>query len=566
MKILGIRIKNLASLEGVTEIDFTQEPLSSAGIFAITGPTGAGKSTILDALCLALYGKTPRYLQARDSGIEIADVQGSAISQADVRGILRDGTGEGFAEVDFAGVDGQRYRSTWRVRRARDKADGSLQQYNIALKNVDTNIDIPGRKNEILEEIERLVGLNFEQFTRSILLAQGDFTAFLKAAKDEKSALLEKLTGTHIYSEISQKIFANYSKDKRELENLNLQREGIATLTSEELEGLELQKTTLEESVVLQEKEAEALNKEIVWHTQLIVLQTNLQTAHTAQEQAIEAKQNAADRERQLKQVEQVQPTRTLIDGHKAAVNQMTEKTVTLQQLQITLSSLKQQREELDKQLLTANEAAAATIQKQEAAIPNLEEAKALDVQIKEKAEQVNQAATEVKTAEANHQQLQQQLHVQQQRFELLLAAITRLQQWKQDNSSRQSIAENHGLINVKLGDARMLLDVLQALLPQLESTQTAIAEAKQSNNVLGIKSAAIEEHLKAENEKLNGASEALAVICIASAEKEKAVIDSWIEDMIAAEAHWKIISHSEADLDTVTQNLNDNKSKLNDR
>src|SRR5436190_5134452 len=173
MKIQCIRIKNLASLEGVTEIDFTQEPLSSAGIFAITGPTGAGKSTILDALCLALYGKTPRYLQAKESGIEIMDVQGSAISQGDVRGILRDGTGEGFAEVDFAGVDAQRYRATWRVRRARDKAEGSLQQYSITLKNIDTNTDIPGRKNEVLEEIEQRVGLNFEQFTRSVLLAQG---------------------------------------------------------------------------------------------------------------------------------------------------------------------------------------------------------------------------------------------------------------------------------------------------------------------------------------------------------------------------------------------------------
>jgi len=126
MKILAIRIKNLASLEGTTEIDFTAEPLCSAGIFAITGATGAGKSTILDALCLALYGKTPRYLQARETGIEIKDVQGSTLSQGDIRGILRDGTADGFAEVDFRGIDGQNYRATWSVRRARNRADGSM--------------------------------------------------------------------------------------------------------------------------------------------------------------------------------------------------------------------------------------------------------------------------------------------------------------------------------------------------------------------------------------------------------------------------------------------------------
>jgi len=333
MKILSIRIKNLASLEGLTVIDFIQEPLASAGIFAITGPTGAGKSTILDALCLALYSKTPRYQQARESGIELTDVQGSVISQGDVRSILRDGTGEGFAEVDFAGVDGQRYRATWRVRRARDRAEGSLQSFIIALKNIDTNTDIPGRKTELQDEIERLVGLNFEQFTRSVLLAQGDFTAFLKAAKDEKSALLEKLTGTHIYSEISKQIFANYRKEERELEDLNLQRSGILTLTSEELEAIEVQKMVLEQRITVQEKEVELLSKEITWHTQLTILQSSLAKAQTAQEQANEAQQHAIGRTQELRQVEQVQPTRTWVDGEQRAISQLAEKEITLQQL-----------------------------------------------------------------------------------------------------------------------------------------------------------------------------------------------------------------------------------------
>ncbi|UTA69053.1 AAA family ATPase [Emticicia sp. 21SJ11W-3] len=566
MKILAIRIKNLASLEGNTEIDFCSEPLCSAGIFAITGSTGAGKSTILDALCLALYGKTPRYLQARESGIEITDAQGGAISQGDVRGILRDGTGDGFAEVDFVGVDGQRYRTTWRVRRARDRADGSLQQYSITLKNIDTNTDTPGKKNEILEEIERLVGLNFEQFTRSVLLAQGDFTAFLKAAKDEKSALLEKLTGTRIYSEISKQIFVNYSKEKRELEDLNLQREGIPTLTSEEVEDLKQQKVTLEQNITIQQKEEEALTKEIGWHIQLAVLQTSVTEAHATQAQAIEAKQNTAGREQQLKQVERVQPTRTWVDGQQTTEKQLADKTASLQDLQTTLSILQQQQVELDEQLQTANETTVGTIQKQEAAAPQLEEARALDVQIKEKAEQVNQAVTEVKPVEVNHQQLQQQLQAQQQQSQQLLDSISQLQQWKQDNSSRQPIAENYSLISVKLGDAEKLLDVAQALLPQLQHTQTAIAEAKQAKTELETTLAAITQQLQAEKEKHTKASVALVAIPISSLEKEKASTDSCIEDIIVAEAHWKILSHGQADLDTLKQKLLDNKSELNDR
>ena len=101
MKILAIRIKNLASLEGTYEIDFTREPLYSAGIFAITGPTGAGKSTLLDAICLALFSKTPRHIIAKEMGVEIQDVVNNKISQGDVRNILRKGTAEGYSEVDF---------------------------------------------------------------------------------------------------------------------------------------------------------------------------------------------------------------------------------------------------------------------------------------------------------------------------------------------------------------------------------------------------------------------------------------------------------------------------------
>lgn len=563
MKILGIRIKNLASLEGLTEIDFTQEPLSSAGIFAITGRMGAGKSTILDALCLGLYGKTPRYKQGQEAGIDIKDVQGSTINQGDHRGILRDGTGDGYAEVDFIGTDGQAYTATWKVRRARDKADGALQADAMLLTNKQSGTVFSGKKKETADEIERLVGLNFEQFTRSVLLAQGDFTAFLKAAKDEKSALLEKLTGTRIYSEISRQIFAHYSEEKRALEDLHLQREGIVTLTTEELLELERQKTTMEESIALLEQEAEALGQEITWHDRLTLLQTALSAAHTAQEQAMLTKQNAASREQLLKQVEQVQPTRSWMEGEQATEKQLAEKTAALQQLRTTLHHLQQQQEILSQQLQTASEIAATTIRQQEEGLPQLEEAKALDVQIKEKAPQVTQAITEVKTVEDALQQLQQQLQAQRQQSEKLHVSITQLQQWKQDNTARQPIAENHGLVSAKLADAQVLLDAAQDLLPQLENVQTAITGAQQAKADMEIQLATITQQIQAETPKHTAASEALAAMPLANTEKEKAAIDTHIEDLIAAEAHWKIIRHSQAELDTLQQKLADNKNEL---
>ena len=107
MKILAIRLKNLTSIEGTVEVDFMAEPLHSAGIFAISGPTGAGKSTLLDALCLALYDKAPRFATSVEN-VNLADVGDNQINQSDVRNLLRRGTSDGYAEVDFLGIDGRR--------------------------------------------------------------------------------------------------------------------------------------------------------------------------------------------------------------------------------------------------------------------------------------------------------------------------------------------------------------------------------------------------------------------------------------------------------------------------
>jgi len=208
MKILSIRLKNLASIEGLFEVDFTAEPLYSAGIFAISGPTGAGKSTILDALCLALYDKAPRFT-ASGENLYLQDVGDNLINQSDVRNILRRGTGEGFAEVDFLAATGRRYRSRWSVRRARSKSTGSLQSQVMQIIDLDTEEELQGTKTELLAQLTVLVGLTYDQFTRTVLLAQNDFATFLKSKESAKAELLEKLTGTEIYSRISREVYTH---------------------------------------------------------------------------------------------------------------------------------------------------------------------------------------------------------------------------------------------------------------------------------------------------------------------------------------------------------------------
>ena len=234
MKILAIRGRNLASLEGDFEIDFTVEPLLSAGIFAISGPTGAGKSTLLDTMCLALFARTPRTDQAKENNVKLQDVSNEQLSQSDPRFLLRRGTSSGFAEVDFMALNGHRYRTRWSVARARDKENGRLQNPRLALYNLDKEEDEQGTRSDLQARIIDLIGLTFEQFTRSVLLAQNDFSTFLKAEQGEKASLLEKLTGTELYSAISRQIFERNARAKEAFDLIQTRIQGIELLTDEE--------------------------------------------------------------------------------------------------------------------------------------------------------------------------------------------------------------------------------------------------------------------------------------------------------------------------------------------
>lgn len=241
MKILAIRLKNLTSIEGTVEVDFMAEPLHSAGIFAISGPTGAGKSTLLDALCLALYDKAPRFATSVEN-VNLADVGDNQINQSDVRNLLRRGTSDGYAEVDFLGIDGRRYRSRWSVRRTRNKINGSLQPQTLEVKELDTEKEFQGIKKELLIQLVELVGLTYEQFTRTVLLAQNDFATFLKSKGAAKAELLEKLTGTGVYSRISQEVYARNKAAQEEVTLIQNRMNVIELMPEEELLALQKEK------------------------------------------------------------------------------------------------------------------------------------------------------------------------------------------------------------------------------------------------------------------------------------------------------------------------------------
>lgn len=266
MRILTIRGENLASLSDPFEVDFEAEPIRNAGIFAITGPTGAGKTTILDAVCLALFDRLPR-MDTAERGASIGRADGDREQQVkydDVRGILRHGAGAGYAEVDFVGQDRRRYRSRWEVNRARGKASGKLQNQRITLTDIDSGEIIGDKKTDTLQEIEKRIGLSFDQFRRSVLLAQGDFDTFIRAGSKDKAELLERITGTEIYSRISQAAFGRAKEEQRALRDIETQlgehqplsdEERVAAEKRAELAKSELSRIETEKAILTKAKD-----------------------------------------------------------------------------------------------------------------------------------------------------------------------------------------------------------------------------------------------------------------------------------------------------------------------
>lgn len=220
MKILSIRIKNLASLAGQHFIDFESEPLASAGLVAIVGKTGAGKSTILDAMCLALFNKIPRL---KDSDGKLQDVDGTELLTNSPLTVLRRGTAHGFAELTFVAQDQKHYLARWELKRSREKADGKLQSVQRYLKCLTDGVVVADKAKAVDASIFKITQLSFEQFTRAVLLAQSEVTAFLKARDNERGELLEYLTNSSIFGKIGQLAFERtkaVAVKRKELENL----------------------------------------------------------------------------------------------------------------------------------------------------------------------------------------------------------------------------------------------------------------------------------------------------------------------------------------------------------
>lgn len=424
MKILAIRGRNLASLEGEFEADFTSEPLLSAGIFAISGPTGAGKSTILDAMCLALFARTPRTDQAKENNVKLRDVNEEVLPQSDPRFLLRRGTASGYAEVDFLALNGYRYRSRWSVGRARDKENGRLQSPRVTLHNIDKEEEEQGTRSELQARVVELIGLTFEQFTRSVLLAQNDFSTFLKAEQGEKASLLEKLTGTELYSAISRTIFEKNAVAKEAYDKIQARIQGIELLTEE-----------AEQELQIRLKESEA---------SLLALEKAKAEQQTLQEAVKSTEQQIATRQTQQKDAAaKLEKATELLNAARKDYEQ---------------GLVEEQRSESEFKALQQE----------------LQQARGLDVRLDAAARSVADTETRLREALARKKEGEDKLKAAQTRQQQSTAEIARLSEWRERYRSKESIAE-------QLTALLLHLDAASAARQAIEKAGKTIATTKQT-------------------------------------------------------------------------------------
>lgn len=266
MKICSLRFKNLNSLYGEWMIDFTDPAYQSNGIFALTGPTGAGKSTILDAICLALYGETPRLGKITKSQNEILSRQATECS----------------AEVHFATPEGA-FLCTWSQRRARNRLEGKLQDQEHQISDAVTGKVIENKKSKVLAVIEQKTGMDFDRFTRSILLAQGRFDHFLKAGDEQKSKLLEQITGTDIYSTISQQVFERFRTEENILKTLKTDQDHPHLLSEETYQACQTGQQRYQQQIMDLTTQLKQIETELTWHQNIAKLHQTLSDLQTDQ-------------------------------------------------------------------------------------------------------------------------------------------------------------------------------------------------------------------------------------------------------------------------------------------
>ncbi|WP_026972707.1 AAA family ATPase [Aliagarivorans marinus] len=445
MKILAIRGENIASLAQPFAVEFEQSPLKNQGLIAITGKTGAGKSSLLDTMCLALFEQVPRF-SGRERSVEVgSESEAQKLKANDVRHLISRGKSGGLAEVDFVGVDGKSYRVRWSARRARNQVTGRWQQSTRELVDLSSNQVSSATKREFQEQVDALVGLDYEQFRRAVVLPQGEFSAFLKAPEEQRSALLERMTGTELYSQISQQVYENAKGKLQACQDLERQLGGTELLDEQQRAELEEQQSALQAQM---QKLELALSQQQTYNRglqQLDGLQNALNQNSVEQQQLQQQQADNLALEQKLDRLQQLAPLR----GNAEQRNERQQALERYQQRQVELAEQQQQLSAQAQQLQAQQSEQAKALeswqQQQQQQEPLIEQALSLEASIRERHKQLSELQQQHQKGLHGLQQLQVRSEQHQQAISQLEQRQQQIQSWQAQHQGLAVLAQQPG-------------------------------------------------------------------------------------------------------------------------
>ncbi len=482
MRILAVRGRNLTSIEGTFELDLADGPLGDAGIFAITGPTGAGKSTILDAICVALYNRTPRF--GGQPGVEVGrDGAMRGISSYDPRNLLRDGVGEGWAEVDFVGREGRKWRSRWTCWRARKRPEGPLQAAELTLEEIG-GARVGGKLTETLAAIEERVGLDFDQFRRAVLLAQGDFAAFLRAKAPDRASLLEQMTGTSIYGEVSKRAFDRAAREAEALREVEARLADAEPLSAEARAALATEVEGVTTARAAAEVEARRVRAALAWHATADRLAADRVSALEEHAAATAARDALGAERALLAAVDGAEPARPAVEALDAAARAAGRAAEGAAEHAATAAKAAVAANEAAEALVTAEGGAAAADARLRAAAPALLEARALDARLRDATKLAETARATAETARRSAAEAEAARARLDAARAALDASLADLEAWLEKHARTGPVAEQWGAVRVhltRLVEAAAQRARADAETPALETARDAARDAASS-------------------------------------------------------------------------------------